>query len=444
MMSARRVAIVTLGCEKNLVDSEVMSGLVEQKGYVLTKDPELADVVIVNTCAFIDAAKQESVDTVLQIADLKARDASKKLLVAGCMAQRYADQLLEELPEIDGVVGTGEFPRITELIERVQSGERPKLIGNPVYLYDDRTPRKLPDGSASAYVKIAEGCDHQCTFCVIPAIRGRYRSRSLESIVREVEELAHKGVREVNLIAQDTTQYGYDLYGKRRLADLLRALNAVAGIEWIRVHYAYPGAFTDELIAAFRDMPKVVKYVDLPLQHSQDHILRAMLRPGRQAQIRELVAQIRENIPDVAIRTSLIVGFPGETAEDFEQLKRFVEELAFDHVGVFTYSPEEEAPSFHFALQVNEAEKERRANELMETARVVAAQRLERHVGKVVPVLIEEASEDAPGEYTGRSPYDAHEIDGVVHVLGVGLEVGAIVPVRITHSLDFDLVGEAV
>ena len=443
-MAVQRVAIVTLGCEENLVDSEVMSGLIEKKGYVMTEDPEEADVVIVNTCAFIDVAKQESVDTILQMADIKVKGSSKKLLVAGCMAQRYADQLLEEIPEIDGVVGTGEFTRITELMERVESGERPKFVGNPVYIYDELTPRKLPEHLSSAYVKIAEGCDHQCTFCVIPRMRGKFRSRPIESIVREAEELSRKGVREINLIAQDTTQYGYDLYGKRRLADLLRALNEVEGIEWIRLHYAYPGYFTDELIAAFRDLPKVVKYIDLPLQHSEDHLLRSMQRPGHQAHIRKLIAKIREEVPDVVIRTSIIVGFPGETDEDFENLKQFVRDLAFDHVGVFTYSAEEEAPSSLFADQVESEIKERRANELMEVARVVASKRLERHIGQVVRVLIEEKSEEYEGQYVGRTPFDAHEIDGVVHVIGNNLTVGSIVPVHITHSLEFDLVGEAI
>ncbi len=443
-MTARRVSIVTLGCEKNLVDSEVMSGLIEQKGYIMTEDPEEADVVIVNTCAFIDVAKQESVDTILQMADVKVRNSSKKLLVAGCMVQRFADQLLDEIPEIDGVVGTGEFPRITELIERTESGERLKFVGNPVYLYNELTPRKLPEQIFSAYVKIAEGCDHQCTFCVIPQMRGKFRSRLIESVVREVTELSSRGVKEINLIAQDTTQYGYDLYGKRRLPDLLRALNEVPDIEWIRLHYAYPGYFTDELIEAFRDLPKVVKYIDLPLQHSEDHILRSMQRPGHQLQTRKLISKIRENIPEAVIRTSIIVGFPGETEADFDQLKRFVQDLAFDHIGVFTYSAEEEAPSSRFQDQVDDAVKERRANELMEIARLVAAKRLERHIGQVIPVLIEEENADQDGEYVGRTPFDAREIDGVVHVLGKDLQVGSIVPVHITHSLEFDLVGEVV
>lgn len=438
----RRVSVVTLGCEKNLVDSEIMAGLLSEKGYSTTEQPEDADVIIVNTCAFIDAAKQESINTILRMAELK--QSGKTLLVAGCMAQRYAEQLAEEIPEIDGIVGTGEFTRIHELVERAKRGERPRFVGNPVYLYDEFTPRKAAVESPSAYIKIAEGCDHKCTFCVIPQMRGAFRSRPIESIVREAEQLVATGVREVNLIAQDSTQYGLDVYGKRSLGELLRALDAVEGLSWIRLHYAYPGYFTDDVIAAFRDLPKVVKYIDMPLQHSEDHILRAMQRPGRQRHIRELVAKIRTEIPDVVLRSSFIVGFPGETEADFENLKAFVREIAFDHVGVFTYSPEDTAPSSQFASQVDDATKERRASELMEVARMVAAERMARYIGTTVPVLIEGLDEASAGGYVGRTPFDAREIDGVVYVTGTGLAVGSIVPVRISHAFEFDLVGEVV
>lgn len=440
-MANQRVSIVTLGCEKNAVDSEVMVGLMEQKGYTMTDDPDLADVVIVNTCAFIDAAKQESVDTILRLAADK--HPGKKLLVAGCMAQRYAEELLLEIPEIDGLVGTGEFPRIVELIEQAKNGERPKWTGNPVYIYDEFTPRKT-SGGPSAYIKIAEGCDHKCTFCVIPQMRGTFRSRTIESIVTEAKQLVAQGVREVNLIAQDSTQYGLDLYGKRQLPDLLRALNDIDGLQWIRLHYAYPGYFTDDLIEAFRILPKVVKYIDMPLQHSEDHILRAMQRPGRQRHIRELVAKMRDRIPGVVLRSSFIVGFPGETEEDFQRLQLFVEEIGFDHIGVFTYSAEESSPAATFSTQVDDSVKERRASELMETARRVASGRMSRHVGDVVPVLIEGYDQDDHSIYVGRTPFDAKEIDGVVYVTGRDLQIGTIVPVRISHAFEFDLVGEAV
>lgn len=441
-MTAKRVSIVTLGCEKNAVDSEIMAGLATQDGYVLTDDPEDADVVIVNTCAFIDAAKEESVNTVLRMAALK-EVGKKTLLVAGCMAQRYAEELSRAIPEIDGIVGTGEFHRVTEAIVSAERGDRPTLVGNPAYIYDEWTPRKRKD-SHSAYVKIAEGCDHRCSFCVIPQMRGAFRSRSVESVVAEVASLVETGVREVNLIAQDSTQYGVDLYKKHKLPDLLQALNAVSGLQWIRLHYAYPGAFTDELIEAIASLPKVVKYVDMPLQHSEDHILVAMRRPGRQSHIRSLVKKIRDRIPGVALRTSIIVGFPGETEADFESLKRFVQELQFDRVGVFAYSPEDTAPSSTFPDQVDEAVRERRVSELMEVAREVAGKRLERLIGTVIPVLIEDVDEGIDRGYVGRSTFDAREIDGVVYVSGTHLDIGAIVPVRISHSFDFDLVGEAV
>lgn len=417
-------------------------GLVAKKGYKVTEDPQDADVIIVNTCAFIDTAKEESVSTILSMADLKAM--GKKLVVAGCMAQRYADQLLEEIPEIDGLVGTGEFIRVNEVIDRMTRGERPVFVGNPAYIYDEFTPRQMVFDSASAYIKIAEGCDHQCTFCVIPQMRGAFRSRPIESIVAEATRLVTQGVKEINLIAQDTTHYGLDVYKKRSLAALLRALNDVDGIEWIRLHYAYPGSFDDELIAAFRDLNKVVKYIDMPLQHSEDHILRAMQRPGRQKHIRSLVQRIRDEVPNVVFRSSFIVGFPGETEEDFAHLKTFVQELAFDHVGVFTYSPEDTAPSSRFDDQVDDATKERRASELMEVAREVAAKRMGRFIGNVVPVLIDKADAEGPGQFIGRTAFDAREIDGVVYIKGDNLTVGSIVAVRISHSLDFDLVGEVV
>lgn len=443
-MKSRRVSVVTLGCEKNLVDSEVMTGLMAKEGYSVTEDPEEADVILVNTCAFIEAAKQESVETILRMAGLKNRGA-KMLLVAGCMAQRYAGELAGAIPEIDGIVGTGEIVRVNEVIERARRGERPILVGNPAYLYDEWTPRRMIAGSPFAYVKIAEGCDHKCSFCVIPQMRGAFRSRPIESVVAEARGLAARGVREVNLIAQDSTQYGFDIYGKRRLPDLLRALNEVDGLEWIRLHYAYPGYFTDELIDVFRELPKLVKYIDMPLQHSEDSVLRAMRRPGRGSRIRTLLGKIRERIPGVALRSSFIVGFPGETEEDFAALKAFVREIEFDHVGVFTYSPEDTAPSASFAGQVEETVKERRASELMEVAREVAAARLVRHVGRTLPVLIEAPDEVAGARgYVGRTPYDAHEIDGVVYVSGRDLAVGSIVPVRISHAFEFDLVGEVV
>lgn len=439
----QKLAVVTLGCEKNLVDSEVMMGLVSENGYTVIDNPEEADIIIVNTCGFIDAAKEESVQTILEMAGYKNTNC-KALLVSGCMAQRYHEDLIMEIPEIDGIVGTGEYHRVPELIEEALNGSRPAYIGNPVYLYDEITPRVMTGGS-SAYIKIAEGCDHTCTFCIIPKMRGKFRSRSIDSIVNEAKNLASQGVKEIILIAQDSTQYGLDVYGKRNLNELLEALNDVEGIEWIRLHYAYPGFFNDALIDAFSKLPKVAKYIDMPLQHSEDGILKAMRRPGHQAQIRKLIAKMRDRIPEISIRTSFIVGFPGETEQDFENLCQFVRDLEFDHIGVFTYSPEEGTPSALMEKQVEQATKERRANILMEVGREVSSKRMNRLIGHIIPVLIESQDEQNPSVYLGRTEYDAKEIDGQVFVNGLrGNPIGQMVHVRITHSYDFDLVGEGV
>lgn len=441
----RKLAVVTLGCEKNLVDSEVMMGLVAKKGYEIVQNPEEAEIIIVNTCGFIDAAKAESVKTILSMAQYKEEGSCKALLAAGCMAQRYQDELIREIPEIDGIVGTGEFYRIGELIDMAVDGiEKPRFVGNPVYLYDEFTPR-LVTGGPSAYIKIAEGCDHSCTFCAIPRMRGKFRSRPVESVVAEAESLVRQGVKEIMLIAQDSTRYGLDVYGKPNLHGLLEALNSVEGLEWIRLHYAYPGFFTDEVIEAFARLPKVAKYIDMPLQHSEDHILKAMRRPGRQAQIRKLAAKIRDRVPDVALRTSFIVGFPGETEQDFENLCRFVREVGFDRIGVFTYSPEEGTPSAEMEGQVPQNVKERRASILMEVGREVAAKKSAQRVGRVLKVLIERRDDETPDVYIGRSEYDAKEIDGQVFVTGKrDMGIGEFVNVRITHSYDFDLAGECV
>ncbi|ARU62539.1 30S ribosomal protein S12 methylthiotransferase RimO [Tumebacillus avium] len=442
----QKVHFVTLGCEKNLVDSEVMMGIVKGKEYKIVDTPDEADVVVVNTCGFIDNAKAESVETILTMAQLKETHHVKSVLVAGCMAQRYQDELMTEIPEIDGIVGTQDLIRIDELIEEAQTGNRPRYFSaeNPIYLYDESTPRVHTTGGSSAYIKIAEGCNHSCTFCIIPKMRGKFRSRPIESIVSEAEMLVSQGVKEIVLIAQDSTDYGIDIYKKRRLNDLLEALNGVEGLEWIRLHYAYPGFFTDEVIDAMARLDKVAKYIDMPLQHSENHILKAMQRPGHQAGVKKLVQKIRDRVPNVALRTSFIVGFPGETDEDFENLCNFVREVAFDHIGVFTYSPEEGTPSAEFGAQVPDDVKERRSNILMEVAREVAAERQARHVGHVLDVLVEKYDEEDETIRVGRTQFDAKDIDGMVFVANTDAKVGDIIKVRITHAYDFDLSGEAV
>ncbi len=440
---AEKIMFVTLGCEKNLVDSEIMSGIVSQHGYTLVDNKEEATVIVVNTCGFIDAAKEESVNTILDMADYKQTGSLKALIVSGCLTQRYKEQLLEEMPEIDGIVGTGDFDKINEIVAEALRGNRPALVGNPVFNYDQALPRKVTTPRYTAYVKIAEGCDNACTFCSIPIMRGAFRSRSMESILAEVESLAAQGVKEISLIAQDSTNYGTDLYDSFMLPTLMNRISEVEGIEWVRLHYAYPGFFTDELIEVIAANPKVCKYIDMPLQHSEDRILKRMRRPGRQRDVRELVQRIRERIPDAVLRTSIIVGFPGETDEDFERLVAFVRELTFDRLGVFTYSKEEDTPAARLPDQVPDDVKEFRQTKLMEVQREVSKNANGRFVGKTLDVLIERY-DGRNDVFVGRSQYDAPEIDGEVFVSGCNAEIGQLQKVRITHSMDFDLSGVGV
>ncbi|HZG57350.1 30S ribosomal protein S12 methylthiotransferase RimO [Paenibacillus sp.] len=438
-----KIKMVTLGCEKNLVDSEIMSGLVSQRGYELVERKEDATVIIVNTCGFIDAAKEESVNTILEMAELKETGALKALIVSGCLTQRYKEQLMQEMPEIDGIVGTGDFDKINDIVDEALRGKKPVAVGNPVFNYEQALPRKLSTPRYTAYVKIAEGCDNACTFCSIPIMRGAFRSRSIESILGEVEQLAKQGVKEVSLIAQDSTNYGTDLYDSFMLPTLLNRVSEVEGIEWVRLHYAYPGFFTDELIETIASNPKICKYIDMPLQHSEDSILKRMRRPGRGRDVRELVAKIRAKVPDAVLRTSIIVGFPGETEEDFEALVRFVRELKFDRLGVFTYSQEEDTPAARLPNQVPEDVKEYRASRLMEVQREVSKEANGRFVGQTMDVLIERY-DGRNDVFIGRSQYDAPEIDGEVFVTGCTPEIGQLQKVRITHSLDYDLSGVGV
>lgn len=438
-----KVSVVTLGCEKNLVDSEIMSGLIHQRGYKLVENPEDATVVIVNTCGFIDAAKEESVNTILNLAELKETARLKALIVSGCLTQRYKEELMREMPEIDGIVGTGDFYHINDIIDEALGGRKPVYVGNPVFTYEENIPRVLSTPKHTAYVKIAEGCDNACTFCSIPIMRGKFRSRSMESILAETAQLAAQGVREISLIAQDSTNYGTDLYDGFKLPELLNRVSEVPGIEWVRLHYAYPGFFTDELIDVFANNPKVCNYIDMPLQHSEDRILKRMRRPGRQRDVRELIAKIRARIPDVAIRTSMIVGFPGETEEDFENLCAFVREMKFDRLGVFTYSREEDTPADRLPDHLPDEVKQFRANTLMEIQREVAKENAAKYVGRTLDVLVERY-DGRSDVYIGRSQYDAPEVDGEVFVTGCKTEIGEIRKVRITHAYEYDLSGEGI
>lgn len=436
-----KVKMVTLGCEKNLVDSEIMLGLIHERGYSLTDNKEEATVIIVNTCGFIDAAKEESVNTILDLADLKQTASLKALIVSGCLTQRYKEALMEEMPEIDGIVGTGDFDKIGDIIDEALRGSKPAYVGNPVFNYEASVPRRLTTPAYTAYVKIAEGCDNACTFCSIPIMRGQFRSRSIESILTEVGQLAAQGVKEISLIAQDSTNYGADLYDRYMLPELINRVSQVNGIEWVRLHYAYPGFFTDELIEVIASNPKVCKYIDLPLQHSEDSVLKRMRRPGRQTDARDLIRRIRDRIPGASLRTSIIVGFPGETDEDFNNLVAFVKDIRFDRLGVFTYSQEEDTPASRLPNQVSDEVKEWRANTLMEVQRQIANDNSSKYIGQTLDVLVERY-DGRNDVYIGRSQYDAPEIDGEVFISNGSVNIGEFQKVRITHAFEYDLSGE--
>ena len=443
MNNKNKIALVTLGCEKNLVDSEIMLGLIEEKGYQITDIEEDAEVIIVNTCGFIDASKEESINTILDLADLKVTAKLKSLIVTGCLSQRYKEDLMNEMPEIDGLVGTGDFEKIIDVINATLNGKKQVMVGNPIFSYEKRLPRKRSTPSHTAYIKIAEGCDNTCTFCVIPALRGKFRSRSIPSIIEEARIMVSEGVKEISLIAQDTTNYGMDLYGEIRLPQLLHELGEIDGLQWLRLHYMYPGYITDELIEQFVNNSKLCKYIDIPLQHSEDHLLKKMLRPGQQTDIRQLITKLRAKIPGVALRTSIIVGFPGETAEDFNNLLAFVKEIKFDRLGVFTFSEEENTRAAKLPNKVPQELKEMRAQILMETQREIARQKNEMYIGKILRVIIDRYDEVGK-VYVARTAFDAPEIDGEVFISNIDGNIGDIIEVKITHSYDFDLVGEGI
>ncbi|MDK2930165.1 MAG: ribosomal protein methylthiotransferase [Bacillota bacterium] len=436
------VALVSLGCAKNLVDSEVMAGLLTAAGYRMTSFPGDADVIVVNTCAFIGEAQQEAVDTILDLAKHKEAGRCRALVVTGCLAQRFASELLAEIPEIDAVVGTGDFPLIADVVRRALSGERVRLVGTPCYLYDENAPRILSTPPYMAYVKIAEGCSNQCSYCVIPDLRGPYRSRPMESIIAEVRKLARGGAKELILIAQDTTRYGEDIYGHPSLARLLREVCKVDGPRWVRVLYMYPTRVTGELIEVMASEPKICKYVDLPLQHADDDILRAMNRRGTSDDAREIIARFRQAMPDVTIRSTFIVGFPGETDEKFGRLLDFLKEVRLDRVGVFAYSPQPGTPAARLHGRVPARVKERRRREAMEVQKTISREKNEARVGKVFDVLIEGRSEESDLVTVGRSQAEAPEIDGLIYIGNEHPAPGEFRRVRIVDAGDYDLVGE--
>jgi ribosomal protein S12 methylthiotransferase len=431
------IAISHLGCEKNRIDTEHMLGMLVEAGYGVDTNEELADYVIVNTCSFIEAARQESVRTLVELAE-----ANKKIVITGCMAQHFQEQLLEELPEAVAVVGTGDYHKIVNVIERVELGERVKQVSiEPTYIADETTPRYRTTTEGVAYLRVAEGCDYRCAFCIIPHLRGNQRSRTIESIVAEAEQLVSQGVKEIILISQITTNYGLDIYGKPKLAELLRALGKV-DIPWIRMHYAYPTGLTPDVIAAIQETPNVLPYLDLPLQHSHPEILRAMNRPW-QGQVNDgIIDRIKTALPTAVLRTTFIVGFPGETTEHFEHLLEFVQRHEFDHVGVFTFSPEEGTPAYKLPNQLPQDVMDDRRYQLMELQQPISQKKNQQEVGKIVDVLIEQENPES-GELIGRSGRFSPEVDGLVYVKGQA-KLGTIVPIAIHHADTYDLYGQVV
>ena len=437
-----KAGFVSLGCSKNLVDTEVMLGLIKEREIELVNDPSDADILIVNTCAFIQSAKEESINTILNMAEYKQPEKGhcKSLIIAGCLGQRYGQELLDELPEADGIIGTEAWGRVTEVIDETLKGNRLVIKGDET-IYDASVPRIPTTPKHTAYVKIAEGCNNRCAFCAIPLIRGKYRSRKLEDIVAEVRKLADKGVREIVLIAQDTTNYGHDIYGEPRLAQLLRELCKVEGIKWIRTLYNYPRFLNDELIEVMATEEKIVKYVDIPLQHASNEVLRRMRRPDTKEQITALLKKLRERVPGVVIRSTFIVGFPGETEEQFQELKDFIQEQRFDHAGFFTYSKEEDTPAANMDGQVDDDVMQDRYHEIKAVQSLISQEINESLVDQVLEVIVEGHTED--GTSYGRSYRQADDVDDLVYIEDdTTSKVGDIVKVRILQGFTEDLVGE--
>ena len=441
-----KIGFVSLGCSKNLVDTETMLARLASEGYAITPDETEADVIIVNTCAFIESAKRESIDNILDVAWLKKHRRLKAIIVTGCLAERYKDEIFKEIPEVDAVVGIGGEAKIVEAVESV-------LKKNKFSDYFDKEKsllggeRVVTTPEYTAYLKIAEGCDNRCTYCAIPLIRGGFRSRPMEDIIAEAKDLEALGVKELNIIAQDTSRYGLDLYGEYKLAELARKITEETKIPWVRLLYCYPDKITDELITEMRDNPRIVKYLDLPVQHISDKVLRAMNRHGDSAMIRDTIARVRAAIPDITLRTTLIVGFPGETEEDFNELCEFVKETKFDRLGAFTYSREEDTPAYDMADQIDEQTKQDRYDIIMKEQMHIVAEKNEKYIGKKLRVLVE-AYDQVAEIYYGRGQGDAPDIDTKVFFTNpVGakrIQPGEFVTVIIEKTLDYDLHGRAV
>ncbi len=444
------ILFISLGCDKNLVDTEVMLGILAQRGHQMVDDENEADVIIINTCCFIHDAKEESIQNILEMAQLKENGRLKALIVAGCLAQRYKDEILKEIPEVDAVLGTTSYEEIGNVIDSVLSdnvierGQSRITMKDVDYLPEVKTKRLVTTGGHFAYLKIAEGCDKHCTYCIIPKVRGNYRSVPMENLLKEAQELADGGVKELILVAQETTVYGQDIYGKKMLPKLLKELCKIGGIQWIRILYCYPEEITDELIQTMKEEPKICHYLDLPIQHSSDVILKKMGRRTSKAQLIETIEKLRDAMPDIALRTTLITGFPGETEEDHEELMDFVDQMEFERLGVFTYSPEEDTPAAKMDGQIEEEVKEERQAELMELQQDIVFEQAEDMIGRELLVMIEGKVADE-NAYVGRTYRDAPNVDGLIFVnTDEELMSGDFAKVKVTGAMEYDLIGELI
>lgn len=439
-----KLLFISLGCDKNLVDSEHMLGMLEEKGYTFTDEETEAEVIVINTCCFINDAKEESINTILEMAEYRKSGPCKALIVTGCLAERYRQEILKEIEEVDAVIGTTAYDALPEILEQVFQGKKELKTEELNRLVRTKAKRQLTTGGHYAHLKIAEGCDKHCTYCIIPRIRGSYRSVPMEQLLEEAKELAEQGVKELILVAQETTLYGMDLYGEKRLPKLLKELCQIRGLRWIRVQYCYPEEITEELIKVLKEEPKLCHYLDLPIQHASDRILKRMGRRTTRKDLEQIIERLREAIPDICLRTTLITGFPGETQEDHEELMAFVDTCEFDRLGVFTYSREEDTPAAQMPDQILEEVKESRQAELMELQQEIAFDKAESMVGRELEVMIEGqvAGENA---YIGRTYRDAPDVDGYIFInTEETLISGDFARVRVTGALEYDLIGELI
>ena len=437
-----KILFISLGCDKNLVDTEVMLGMLASRGYEMTNDEQEADIIVINTCCFIHDAKEESIQNILDMAEYKKNGSAKALIVTGCMAERYRQEILDEIPEVDEVLGTTAYDRILDAVDAALAGQHEVMTANLDALPLPETKRLVTTGGHFAYLKIAEGCDKHCTYCIIPKIRGNFRSVPMERLLKEAQDLAEQGVKELILVAQETTLYGKDLYGEKSLPKLLRELCKISGIRWIRILYCYPEEITDELIQVMKEEPKICHYLDLPIQHANDTILKRMGRRTSKQELIDIVQKLRKEIPDICLRTTLITGFPGETQEQHEEVMEFIDTLEFDRLGAFTYSPEEDTPAATFEDQIDEAVKEDRQADIMELQQEIAFDKAEEMIGREVLVMIEGKVADE-NAYVGRTYRDAPNVDGLIFInTDVELISGDFAKVKVTGALDYDLIGE--